>query len=87
MEAVTDLVMLVIKDKKLIVPEDNSKSFGILAEAKIINEELAEKLQKARGMRNVLVHQYRDVNDEIIFNATSSQQGDVKSFLEKVERA
>jgi uncharacterized protein YutE (UPF0331/DUF86 family) len=82
-EATNDLAILIIKEKRLTIPEEESRAFDILADSKIISEDIAEKLRKAKGMRNVLAHQYRDVNDEIIFNAVSNQlQKDVKDFLD-----
>jgi len=36
---------------------------------KIISAELAQKLKDAKGMRNIISHQYGTINDEIIFEA------------------
>jgi len=86
MEAVVDLAFLIIKDKKLSLPEDDAQAFDILTNAEIIDKDLAEKLRKAKGMRNVIAHLYGEVDDEIIFKAISDQLiKDIEDFLKEVE--
>lgn len=85
-EAMTDLAFLVIKEKKLKVPEDDIDAFNILLENKIINGDLAAKLKNAKGMRNIISHQYGKINDEIIFEAiTEELEKDVRKFVGVVE--
>ena len=54
-EAIVDLVFLVIKDKNLKMPEDEESSFSILGNQNIISEELAKRLRNAKGMRNIIL--------------------------------
>lgn len=68
-EAITDLAFLLIKHKKLRIPQDDADAFSILLENSIMSSELAEKLKDAKGMRNVISHQYGMVDDEIVFEA------------------
>ena len=83
-EAATDLAFLIIKTKKLRMPEDDLDGFEILLENHIIDGEMASKLKKAKGMRNILAHQYGKIDDQLIFEAlTGELEGDVRSFLEK----
>jgi len=52
---------------------------------KIISAELAQKLKDAKGMRNIISHQYGTINDEIIFEAITDQIGkDVEEFIERI---
>ena len=81
-EAVVDLAFLIIKDKGLEMPEDDNATFGILAKAGIIDETLAKRLRDAKGMRNILAHQYGQVDDKIVFNATKEIETDVNDFIE-----
>ena len=68
-EALTDLAFLVIKEKKLETPEEDTQAFFILSKGGMIDEKLAEKLKEAKGMRNILAHEYGEVDDEKVFNA------------------
>ncbi len=86
-EAVVDLAFLVIKDKKLKTAEDDKGAFDILAESKIIQKELAERLKDAKGMRNILAHEYGAVDDSIVFDAiTGELEKDVREFIDVVSR-
>lgn len=86
-EASTDLAFLVIKNKKLRMPEDDIDAFNILSENKIIDGDLSAKLKNAKGMKNIISHQYGKINDEIIFEAiTEELEKDVRKFIEVVEK-
>ena len=86
MEAVTDLAFVVIKMKKLKIPEDDNNAFNILLENKIIDNALAVKLKSAKGMKNIISHQYGKVDDGIVFEViTEELDGDVRDFMEKIK--
>src|SRR3989344_4030683 len=86
-EAVVDLAFLVIKEKKLRIPEDDSETFDILAEERIINEALAKKLKEAKGMRNIIAHEYGKIDNEVVFHAiTEEVENDLTGFLEKIKK-
>ena len=85
-EAVTDIAFMIIVKRKFRVPEDDIDAFRILLEHKIIDEELYKKLKQAKGMRNILTHQYGTVKDEIVFEAISEElDRDTRNFLEKIK--
>lgn len=85
-EAATDLAFLVIKSKKFRIPEDDFDAFNILLENKIINNDLTSKLKNAKGMRNIISHQYGKIDDEIVFEAISEAlEKDVKEFIGRVK--
>ncbi len=87
MEAVTDLSFILISIKKLELPQDDIDSFRILFDNKIIKVELYAKLKHAKGMRNVIAHQYGSVNDEIVFNSIKDElEEDVKTFLRELKK-
>ena len=86
-EAMTDLAFLIIKNKKLKIPEDDIDAFNILLENKIIGSDLASKLKNAKGMRNIINHQYGKIDDEIVFEAiTEELDKDMAKFVEIVEK-
>ena len=85
-EAIIDLTYLVIKERKWRLPEGDEQAFDILIKNKILSLELGKKLQDAKGMRNFLIHQYGEVDDEIIFNAINEElEKDIAEFLNKIE--
>lgn len=86
-EAAVDLAFLIIKDRGLKLPEDDKEAFDALAQAGVITPELCRRLKEAKGMRNVIAHEYGSVDDELVFSAVTSEiERDAKEFLKAVRR-
>lgn len=87
-EAIVDLAFLFIKRKRLRNPEDDRQAFDVLAEANVISKSLAQKMKSAKGMRNVIAHEYGGVNNEMVFHTlTQELEKDVREFIEKIKDA
>ncbi|MBW2976347.1 DUF86 domain-containing protein [Candidatus Woesearchaeota archaeon] len=85
-EAVTDLAFLIIKNKSFRIPEDDIDAFNILLENQIINSNLAARLKNAKGMRNIISHQYGKIDDEIVFHSiTEELEKDVREFIGNIK--
>ncbi len=86
-EATTDLAFLIIKDKKFKMPDDDIDAFNILSKNNIIDIGLATKLKKAKGMKNLISHQYGNVDDEIVFKSiTKELELDVREFIKCIKK-
>jgi len=86
-EAVIDLVFIVIREKNFKIPEEDKESFDILLKEKIIPKELAEKLKDAKGMRNIIAHEYGKINDELVFESITEELiKDVNNFINIIKR-
>lgn len=86
-EAAVDLAFLIVKQQGLKIPEEDKEAFDILAADEIINPELAVKLKEAKGMRNILAHQYGTVDDEIVFRSITEEIGrDTREFIKCVKK-
>ena len=86
-EALVDLAFLVVKDKNLDAPKDDNGAFVILAKNNIISVELSEKLQDAKGMRNIIAHEYGKINDAIVFHAVSEELvKDSREFINSISK-
>ncbi|MBW2995234.1 DUF86 domain-containing protein, partial [Candidatus Woesearchaeota archaeon] len=85
-EAVVDLAFLIIKDKGLKIPEEDKEAFDILSSENVISKELAEKLKDAKGMRNIIAHEYGKIDDEIVFHSiTEELEKDITDFISYVK--
>ena len=81
-EAVADVALLIIKDKKLMLPEEEKEAFDLLATSNIIKQNLANRLKDAKAMRNFLSHQYDKIDDSKVYHAITEQLfSDVTEFL------
>lgn len=86
-EGIVDVAFLVIKEKNLVMPEEDKESFDILANANLISLELASNLKQAKGMRNILAHDYGRVDDELVFDSITNEiVRDANEFLLKIKK-
>jgi len=84
-EAMVDLAFIIIKDKKLKIPEDDKQAFDILSSNKIISQELSERLKDAKGMRNVIIHEYGRIEDDKIFHSVTEElEKDTREFINNI---
>lgn len=81
-EAVVDIGFMIVKIKKLQIPSSDREVFIILGKNKVIPSGLAIKLSEAKGMRNILAHEYGKVNDQLIYKTLKEEIiPDVKEYL------
>ena len=85
-EAAVDLSFLLIKERRLRPAEEDKESFDIISKEGLIPAELAGRLKDAKGMRNILAHEYGTVDDETVFHAiTEELAGDIREFIAHVK--
>ena len=80
-EAVIDIGNHIIADHRLKTPDSNKDIFKILANNKIIDKNLADKLMKMAGFRNILVHDYLDLDRELEYEIISNNLEDIEKFM------
>lgn len=84
-EAAVNISEHIIAGLNLGHPDEAKESFKILSKNGIISEELAKKLDKAPGMRNILVHEYADIDpDQVIKVISEGKLNDLKSFASEI---
>lgn len=66
-EAFIDIGKMLIAEKRLKEPANNREVFLILDENKIFPSEFMSLVDKMIGLRNVIVHGYNRINDEMIY--------------------
>lgn len=64
----------------LDAPKTMSESFTILANAKLIDGDLANRLRNAVGFRNIMVHSYDDIDWAIVYAIGAKHLEDFKQF-------
>ena len=79
-EVCIDISKLIIKDLKLGLPPEEEYLFDKLHQEKIISLELKHILQAMKRFRNVLIHKYVDIDDEMVFNNVKNNLHDFKMF-------
>ncbi|MHA1659850.1 MAG: type VII toxin-antitoxin system HepT family RNase toxin [Promethearchaeota archaeon] len=85
LELTTDLAAMVIKDLKLI-PKDDYVNMDLLAENKIISKELAYNLKQINGLRNIVVHNYNGLDEEMAFKDIQKYHDYLKKYKEALDK-
>ncbi|MDW7673646.1 MAG: DUF86 domain-containing protein [Bacillota bacterium] len=83
-ESSIDLAMHLVSEKKLGIPQSSREVFDILSEHKLIDEALAEKLKAMVGFRNIAVHDYQQINLNIVENIIKNNLQELKYFSEQI---
>jgi uncharacterized protein YutE (UPF0331/DUF86 family) len=65
-ETTIDLANHLIKTKKIGVPTSSSDAFSLLEAERIITADMADRLKKMNGFRNMVVHQYTQIELDIV---------------------
>lgn len=79
-QACIDLGMHIVRIKKLGVPQSNREVFVFLQKAKIISSVLSKKMQAMAGFRNIAVHDYQNLNLDIVKAIIEKHLKDFKDF-------
>lgn len=79
-----DLANMLIRRRRLGIPGESRESFAILSREKAIPVDLGERLQKMVGFRNIAVHQYRDLDMNIVEKVISHSLEDLLAFAEMI---
>jgi len=66
-------------------PENYTSSFIRAEEAGLITYELASKLKGSGGMRNIIVHEYMDIDDRKIYETLPIAISDFKEYIRQVD--
>ena len=78
---------MIIKDKGFKVPEEDKEAFDILAQEEVISNLLAIKLKDAKGMRNIIAHEYGKIDDKIVFKSIIEDlEKDVQDFIRSITK-
>jgi len=86
-EIIIDISYLLHKHKNLGVPKDDDSVIEELYKKKVINKETRELILELKGFRNILVHKYGAVDDELVYENLTDNIGDferLKDYFLKI---
>nr|WP_269438326.1 DUF86 domain-containing protein [Phosphitispora fastidiosa] len=66
-QACIDIANHIIADKGFRTPQGYADSFNVLLEEGIILEVLSDKMKRVAGFRNILVHDYLEIDNKIVY--------------------
>lgn len=81
-----DLALHALSSKDEPIPDTMGQAFDRLAQAGLIPSELAIRLRKAVGFRNVAVHSYSSIDWAIVHAIATRHLGDFDAFARQIAR-
>ena len=79
-EASIDLAMHVVRVRALGLPRESRGAFEFLKSAQLIDAELADKMMKMVGFRNLAVHNYQSIDLEILHAIINQHLNDFRAL-------
>lgn len=74
--------MILLKELKIGPPQNEENALELLS-GKITN---IEKLKEMRGFRNILVHKYGKIKDNLVYNFALEEREDFRIFIDDVKK-
>jgi uncharacterized protein YutE (UPF0331/DUF86 family) len=84
-DCASDINNHVVVEMEQRPPEDYASSFIRASEAGMLTAELANRLKGSGGMRNILVYEYMDIDDEKVYRALPIALSDFKEYIRQVD--
>jgi len=88
-DSLIDASAMVVSAEKFGLPASEEGIFDILVRRRVISRDLGEILKDLKGFRNILIHRYTHVADDIVYYNLSKYLDDfylfksiIESFLE-----
>ncbi|TXT58816.1 MAG: hypothetical protein BAJALOKI2v1_300031 [Promethearchaeota archaeon] len=79
-----DLIAMAVKDLGISVKDDKTNILELVS-IRSLNKELGSKLIKANGLRNLLVHRYNNINENLILKSLDELEDLLIEWLDIIE--
>lgn len=83
-QAVIDLAMHLVHVHHLGVPQDSRDAFTLLIDANLLEAALGDRLKRMVGFRNIAIHDYRQLNLDVVKALIEHSLGDLTLFTKIV---
>jgi len=85
-QSVLDISNHTVADLGLGLPADSKELFALLARRRIVSARLADRLTSMAGFRNLLVHEYLEIDRHRVYRALEDDLGDFERFITAVSK-
>jgi uncharacterized protein YutE (UPF0331/DUF86 family) len=83
-ECVIDMCRILVSGLRLGLPADENDLFEKLNKNGIVSSSVTRLLRQMRGFRNILVHEYASVDDELVFKYGKTRLGDFDKIRKQI---
>ena len=85
-QCVLDIGNHILADRKLREPEEYRDIVKTLGDHSLISPDLTERLIPLVGLRNILVHDYLDIDRPRLYDALQAELEDLEEFAKQVAK-
>lgn len=85
-QSIIDICSHIVAQNHWGVTDTYRNTIALLASHKVIPNNLSSNLQQVVAMRNILVHQYLDVDFHIVWNSIDALIVDASDFIKSIQR-
>lgn len=83
-ECAIDICKLFVSGLRLGLPSEENDLFDKMVKKEILSKKMNALLREMRAFRNILVHEYAVVDDELVFKTIKTRLGDFKKFKKEI---
>lgn len=83
-EAATDMAMYIVAHRKLGVPQTKKEVFIKLEENGLIENSMSVNMQNMIGFRNIAIHDYKQIDEEILKDVIENHLTDLIDFARTI---
>ena len=79
-ELVIDIAMYIVSTEKLGIPQTKKEAFEILFKNNYIDENTLQRMKGMIGFRNIAIHDYKQIDEEILKDVIENHLKDLLEF-------
>lgn len=83
-QAVIDIAMYIVSSERLGIPHTNKDAFEMLFLNNYINEKTFKDMKGMIGFRNIAVHTYQEIDDQILQDVIENHLTDLCDFARQM---
>lgn len=82
---IVDIFSMIHSDLRIGVPKDIDSIFEGLRKKKALPLAIITLAQEMKGLRNILIHRYGEINDDLIFELLTEQIDDFSKIIKALD--
>ncbi|MBD3247208.1 DUF86 domain-containing protein [Candidatus Pacearchaeota archaeon] len=83
-ENLIDICSMIYADLELGVPSDDEDILNKLKDNKIFSKEIINLIKDMKGLRNILVHKYGNIDDDLVYELLAENLSDFDKIIKEI---
>ena len=79
-----DVGMHLISLRGWSTPDTMAGTFTVLVDNNVLERDIAERMRRGVGFRNISVHEYQDVDWQLVYRLVTERLDDFRAFIDRV---